>query len=175
LPVAQWFYPRAVEHGGFEVELVDLAEINLPFLDEPNQPRQRQYTHQHTKIWSAKVDSADAFVFVTPEYNYNMPATLLNALDCLYWEWHYKPAGFVSYAGMSGGLRSVQVAKLVMTTLKLVPLPEAVSIPFVTQLLVDGQIQATEGMERAATTMLNELLRWAEALRPLRAAPARAP
>src|SRR5947209_7654159 len=106
LPVAQWFYQRAVAHGGFEVELVDLAEINLPFMDEPKHPRLRQYVHQHTRDWSAKVDSADAFVFVTPEYNFSFNAVLKNALDYLHWEWQYKPAGFVSYGGVSAGTRA---------------------------------------------------------------------
>src|SRR5690242_5860222 len=69
LPVGQWFSERAREHGGFEVSVADLAELALPFMDEPNHPRLRLYTHQHTKEWSALVDAADAFVFVSPEYN----------------------------------------------------------------------------------------------------------
>src|SRR5689334_4480755 len=102
-PVARWFHRRAEEHGGFDVELVDLAEVNLPLLDEPHHPRLRRYVHQHTQAWSARVEAADAFVFVTPEYNYGMPASLKNALDYLNQEWHYKPVGFVSYGGVSAG------------------------------------------------------------------------
>src|SRR6188508_1607060 len=78
LPVARWFARDAIAHGGFEVEVTDLAELALPFMDEPNHPRLRQYTHQHTKEWSAKVDAADAFVFVMPEYNYGFNAPLKN-------------------------------------------------------------------------------------------------
>src|SRR5579872_6813928 len=126
LPVAEWFADVARKHGAFDVELVDLAEVGLPFLDEPNHPRFRQYTHAHTKKWSATVERADAFVFVTPEYNFGMPATLKNALDYLHYEWQYKPAGFVSYGGISAGTRAVQQLKQVVTTLKLFPLPEAV-------------------------------------------------
>ncbi|MDQ6900001.1 MAG: NAD(P)H-dependent oxidoreductase [Candidatus Dormibacteraeota bacterium] len=169
LPVAEWFRQAAQDSDSFEIDFADLAEIKLPFLDEPNHPRLRQYQHEHTKAWSRRVDSADAFVFVTPEYNYGMPATLLNALDFLAHEWMYKPVGFVSYGGVSGGTRSVQMAKLVITSLKLVPLPEAVNIPFVTQFLKEGRLEANEITATAADTMLKELARVAEALAPLRA------
>jgi NAD(P)H-dependent FMN reductase len=170
LPVAQWFHSRAVAHGGFDIDLVDLAELNLPFMDEPNHPRLRQYTHQHTKDWSARVDAADAFVFVMPEYNYGFNAPLKNAIDYLQHEWLHKPVGFVSYGGVAAGTRAVQMIKLVVTTLKMVPLFEAVSIPFVTQFIdEEGQLQANEVMEKAATAMLDELQRWVTALAPLRA------
>jgi NAD(P)H-dependent FMN reductase len=169
LPVAQWFHARAVAHGGFDVELVDLAEVALPFLDEPNHPRLRRYEHQHTKDWSAKVDAADAFAFVMPEYNYGFNAPLKNAIDFLNQEWRYKPVGFVSYGGVAAGTRAVQMAKQVVTTLKMTPLFEAVSIPFVRQFLDDEErLQANEVMEHAAVAMLDELVRVEAALRPLR-------
>jgi NAD(P)H-dependent FMN reductase len=169
LPVAQWFQERAVAHGGFDVELVDLAEVALPFLDEPNHPRLRRYEHQHTKDWSAKVDAADAFAFVMPEYNYGFNAPLKNAIDFLNQEWRYKPVGFVSYGGVAAGTRAVQMAKQVVTTLKMTPLFEAVSIPFVRQFLDDEErLQANEVMEHAAVAMLDELVRVEAALRPLR-------
>jgi NAD(P)H-dependent FMN reductase len=169
LPVAQWFHARAVAHGGFDVELVDLAEVGLPFLDEPNHPRLRRYEHQHTKDWSAKVDAADAFAFVMPEYNYGFNAPLKNAIDFLNQEWRYKPVGFVSYGGVAAGTRAVQMAKQVVTTLKMTPLFEAVSIPFVRQFLDDEErLQANEVMEHAAVAMLDELMRVEAALRPLR-------
>jgi NAD(P)H-dependent FMN reductase len=168
LPVARWFVEAARRHGRFDVELVDLLEWNLPHLDEPKHPRFRDYQHEHTRRWSAKIDAADAFVFVTPEYNYSAPPALLNALDFLYWEWNYKPLGFVSYGGVSGGLRSVQVVKLGATTLKLVAIPEAVSIPWIAKRIENGAFAAQDVDEKAATTMLDELHRWADALTPLR-------
>ena len=169
LPVAEWFRERAAAHDAFEVELVDLAEVNLPFLDEPNHPRLRQYVHQHTKEWSATVERGDAFVFVTPEYNYGFNAVLKNALDFLHHEWQYKPAGFVSYGGVSAGTRAVQMLKQVVTTLKMVPLYEAVSIPFVAQLIdEEGRLRPNEVVEAAADAMLAELDRLAGALRHLR-------
>jgi NAD(P)H-dependent FMN reductase len=169
-PVAQWFTELATAHGGFDVELVDLAAFDLPLLDEPDHPRLGQYVHQHTLDWSASVAAADAFVFVTPEYNHGMPASLKNAIDYLHNEWQYKPVGFVSYGGVSAGTRAVAMTKQVVTPLKMTAVTEAVSIPFVTQFLEKGAIQANETMEGAAKSMLDELLRYTEALAPLRAA-----
>ena len=169
LPVGRWFEERARAHGAFDVEVADLLEIGLPFMDEPNHPRLRQYTQQHTKDWSARVDGADAFAFITPEYNYGLPAALKNAIDFLHFEWQYKPVGFVSYGGVSAGTRSVQMLKQVVTTLKMYALPEAVSIPFVAQFIDDeGVVQANETMEQAADAVLSELLRVSEAFGVLR-------
>lgn len=170
-PVAEWFTEVAAQHGGFEVDVLDLAEIDLPFLDEPSHPRLRQYEHQHTIEWSARVAAADAFVVVTPEYNYAMPAILKNALDYLHHEWAYKPVAFVSYGGVSAGTRSVQMAKQVVTTLRMFPIPEAVAIPFVHQFLDDEQrLVPNEVMEGAAKAVLDELVSVEAALRPLRRA-----
>jgi NAD(P)H-dependent FMN reductase len=170
LPVGTWFLDRATQHGKFAVELIDLGgERALPLLDEPRHPRLQQYERDHTRAWSATVRASDAFVFVTPEYNYGSPPGLINALDYLFQEWAYKPAGFVSYGGLSGGMRSVQMTKLVLATLKVVPLPEAVNIPMVTQHLEGGVFRGNESHEKAAVVMLDELLRWADVLAPMRA------
>ena len=168
LAVGKWFEERAREHAGFDVTLVDLAEVNLPLLDEPKHPRFQDYTHEHTKKWSAIVSAADAFVFVTPEYNYGMAPTLLNALDFLFREWNYKPAAFVSYGGVSGGTRSQQMAKLVITSLRMMPIPEAVTIPFYERAMKGGVFAGDEIQAKAAKGMLDELLRWTNALRPMR-------
>jgi NAD(P)H-dependent FMN reductase len=169
LAIAQWFAARAKDHGGFDVNVVDLAELNLPMLDEPNHPRLRQYVHQHTKDWSAIVDAADAFVIVTPEYNYGYPASVKNAIDYLHQEWQHKPIGFVSYGGVAAGTRAVQQLKQVVTTLRMLPVFDSVNIPFHTQFIdQNGTVQANEVMEQAASTMLDELVRTEAALRPLR-------
>jgi NAD(P)H-dependent FMN reductase len=171
LPVGEWFAGRARAHGGFEVDVADLAEIALPFMDEPKHPRLRQYTHQHTKDWSARVDAADAFAFVHPEYNYGLNAPLKNALDYLNQEWRYKPLGLVSYGGVSAGTRAAQMIKQVATTLGMFPLFEAVSIPFVAEFVGEGgAIVPNAVMEKAAGAMLDELLRVAPAFEQLRAA-----
>ena len=169
LPVAQWFEQAAIQHGGFEIEMIDLAEVALPFLDEPNHPRMRKYQHQHTKDWSATVDRADAFVFVTPEYNYGFNAVLKNAIDYLHQEWQHKPVGFVSYGGVAAGTRAVQMLKQVVTTLKMVPVFASVNIPFVAQFLDDeNRLQPNEIMTSSAALMLDELLPMATALESLR-------
>ncbi|MES1192682.1 MAG: NAD(P)H-dependent oxidoreductase [Solirubrobacterales bacterium] len=170
-PIADWFVERAVAHGAFDVELVDLAEVALPFMDEPNHPRLRRYTQEHTKAWSARVDRADAFVFVTPEYNYGLTAPLKNAIDYLHFEWQHKPVGFVSYGGVAAGTRAVQMLKQVVTTLKMLPLFEAVNIPFHTQFIdEEGGLAANETMVKAAGAMLDELVLAEAMLAPRRAA-----
>ena len=169
LPVAEWFRERAEEHGGFAVGLVDLAELQLPLLDEASHPRLRQYTQQHTHDWSAMVADADAFVFVTAEYNYGYPAALKNAIDYLHHEWQYKPVGFVSYGGVAAGTRAVQQLKQVVGAVRLVAVVEAVNIPFVAQFIDNhGVLQANDVMEQAARAMLDELVRVQAALAPLR-------
>ena len=168
--VAAWITQRAEEHGGFDVQVTDLAELDLPMFNEPNHPRLKQYTHQHTKDWSALVEGSDAFVFVTPEYNYAFNAALKNAIDYLHAEWQHKAAGIVSYGGVAAGTRATQMLKQVLTTLKIVPVFEAVNIPFVREFLdEDGRFKPNEAMEASSTAMLDELLRWTESMRPLRA------
>jgi NAD(P)H-dependent FMN reductase len=168
LPVGEWIVGQAEAHGGFDVDLADLAEIALPFMDEPNHPRLKHYTQPHTWAWSERVDSADAFVFVFPEYNHGLNAPLKNALDFLYQEWAHKPAGLVTYGGIAAGSRSAEMLRLVLLGLRVVPVFDSVYIPFVAQALDDGAFQAPESIERAAATMFDEVERYARALRGLR-------
>jgi NAD(P)H-dependent FMN reductase len=168
--IADWFHGLAVEHGGFDAVLVDLADFRLPVYDEPHHPVTRKYEHDHTRAWAASVQAADAYVFVTPEHNYGPPASLVNALNYVYSEWNYKPAGFVSYGGVSGGLRGVQITKQLLTTLKVMPIVEGVVIPFHAQHVgASGAFAPNELHVKSAKSALDELKRWAEALRPLRA------
>lgn len=169
--IGDWVEQEATAHGGFDVELVDLAEVDLPFLDEPNHPRLGQYVHQHTKDWSASVSRADAFVFVTCEYNHSFNAVLKNAIDFLHREWQHKPVGFVSYGGVAAGTRAVQALKPVLAGLRMVPVVEAVTLPFAGQLLDDdGAVQPTDQMAGAAKAMLDELAVQVTVLAPRRAA-----
>jgi len=172
--VADWIYKRAVTHGGFDVELVDLAEINLPMFDEPKHPRFGEYVHQHTKDWSALISRGDAYILVIPEYNYGFNAALKNALDYLNKEWTGKVVGLVSYGGVAAGTRAVQMLKPVLGALKMVAVNDAVNIPFVAQFL-DGErkLQPNEIMETAVTVMLDEVLAWSTALQPIRERAAR--
>ncbi|GAC1322336.1 MAG: NAD(P)H-dependent oxidoreductase [Chloroflexota bacterium] len=169
LPVAYWFVEQARAFGGFDVQIADLAELALPLMNEPNHPRLRQYTHEHTRRWSGMVDRSDAFVLVLPEYNHGFTAPVKNALDYLLHEWAYKPVGFVSYGGIAAGTRAVQLLKPVLVGLKLTPVVEAVNIPWVSQHVHDGTFAPEESLARAAHVMLVELERTASALRALRA------
>ena len=172
--VARWFHEFAVAHGKFEARLVDLCDFELPLYNEPNHPRQQDYVHEHTEKWSASVTTGDAYVFVTPEYNYCPPPGFGNSLNYLYKEWNYKACGFVSYGGLSGGLRAVQLEKQLVTTLKMMPMVEGVAIPFVSrQLDNDGRFTSNELIDASARTMLDELWRWADALKAMRSSAAR--
>ncbi|HEX2590435.1 MAG TPA: NAD(P)H-dependent oxidoreductase [Rhizomicrobium sp.] len=166
--IGKWFHEFATSHGQFDAELVDLADFNLPIYDEPHHPMRRQYEHEHTKKWSASVNAADAFVWILPEYNYTAPPSFVNAIDYLFWEWQYKPVGFVGYAGISGAQRSTQSARLQITTLKMMPIPEGVVLPNVFTQIKDGKFTANEFNEQGAMATLNELVKWANALAPLR-------
>ena len=168
--IADWFFGVCQAERSFEPVLLDLKTINLPMLSEPEHPRLKKYSQPAVLAWSAQVEAMDAFAFVTPEYNHGTPPALINALDTLYQEWNYKPAGLVSYGGVSAGLRSAAMTKSILTTLKVVPIVEAVAIPTFTTHMdkATGRFTGSEGLERSAQTMLKELARWTEALRTLR-------
>ncbi|WP_027961725.1 NADPH-dependent FMN reductase [Halomonas halodenitrificans] len=166
--VADWFHAHArANPAGFDITFADLQDINLPLLDEPNHPAMQQYEHEHTRRWSKIVDDSDAFIFVLPEYNYTPPSSFVNALDYLYKEWNYKPAGFVSYGGISGGIRSVETAKHMLNTLEMVPVKQQVMIPMVADHLENGTFTPTAIHEKSAQTLLETLARWASALKTM--------
>lgn len=166
--IAGWFLEFARGHGHFDVHAVDLAELDLPIYNESRHPVMQQYEHAHTRAWSDSVAAADAFVFVTPEYNFNPPPSLVNALNYVYREWNYKACGFVSYGGVSGGLRAVQMAKQLVTTLKMMPMVEGVMVPMVAQSLDDqGGFVSNQMIDHSAQQMLDELAKWTDALMPL--------
>ncbi len=152
-----------------DVDLVPVAigDLDLPFLDEEEHPSTGVHRHEHTRRWSRIVAEADGFVFVTPEYNYGMPATLKNALDYLGPEWAWKPAGFVSYGHTSAGTRAVQHAKQVVTTLRLVPLGSTVAIR-IADAMRDDRFAPDPRHAEAAEGLLGELVRVAHALTPMR-------
>lgn len=167
--IASWIAEKAKQRPAFDVEILDLAEINLPMMNESHHPRLKKYQHDHTKEWSEMVDSADAFIFVLAEYNHGITAPLKNAIDYLSQEWAYKPVGLVSYGGVAGGTRAVHMIKEIITTLKMVPLSEGVLIPFFQQYLnEDGDFVPSDITEESADIMLSELIRWTEALQPMR-------
>ena len=166
-PVGRWAAQTATSHGGFRVEVADLAELALPMMDEPHHPRLGEYVHEHTRRWSRLVDAAGAFVFVTPEYNHGPAASLLNAISYLDREWLYKPVGFVSYGGASGGMRGVEALKPIVSREHGAAVRCRRDHPH--QAPDRGRrlhpLRATAGR---GAGMLGELLRWTEALQGLR-------
>jgi NAD(P)H-dependent FMN reductase len=161
--IATWFEQFAQEHSAFDVELIDLAEVNLPLFDEPLLPSMNRYANDHTKAWSKRIAAADAFVVVTPEYNYSMPPALVNAVDYLHNEWKYKPIGFVGYGGV-GAARAIEMEKQLFSAVHMVPMYHAVLFP---DTYAPMQPKPGEAHERAAHTMLSELEKWAGATQAL--------
>lgn len=168
--VGDWFAEKAQEHGGFDVTVADLRELDLPLMTEPNHPAGKKYTQEKTWEWSRMVEAADALVFVTPEYNHGTTAPIINALDYLNNEWKYKVAGIVSYAGFSGGIRAVQELKLRLVGLSMMPIFEGVMIPNVGSVFnkETGEVTASQIVLDSVTMMLDAMLKWDSALRQLR-------
>ncbi len=167
--ITQWIANIAKQHNTFEIEILDLGLINLPMMNEANHPMQKKYEHAHSKSWSSKINEADAFIFVTAEYDYNYPAPLRNALEYLYHEWSYKAAGIVSYGGISAGTRAANSLKSDLSVFKIVPITEAVNFPFFAKNINDNnEFLPIETSVKSAEIMLNELARWTVALKTLR-------
>lgn len=166
--VGAWVTSRAETDGRFAVEVVDLRELDLPLLDEPHHPKLRRYEHDHTHGWSGRVEAADAFVFVTPEYNHSFTAPLKNALDYLNAEWAHKPVGLVSYGGLSGGSRAVTALEPVLSNLALLTVQANVEIAWVAEHIVDDVFQPTDRHERALETQLAAIARYLPASAALR-------
>lgn len=167
--VAGWVLEQVVKHGRFNAELIDLGELKLPLMDEEAHPAEQVYKHEHTKKWSKVIEEADAFVFVTAEYNFNYPAPLKNALDYLFNEWNYKPAGIVCYGGVSGGTRAANRLKGDLSSYKMMPLSSIVPFPFFSNLINDqGVFVPQPRSEQSVAAMLDELHEAAQALLPMR-------
>jgi NAD(P)H-dependent FMN reductase len=164
--VGRWAFDRATQRGDAEYELIDLKEINLPFLDEPKSPATGEYAHAHTRAWSARIAPMDAFVLVTPEYNHGTSPALKNALDFLYKEWNNKAAGFVGY-GVAGAQRSVEHLRLVAAELQMATVRTQVSLALRTDWEADIFKPAAHH-EKTLMAMLDQLVAWGGALKTLR-------
>lgn len=163
--VSDWVRSSAAG-GDWELDFVDLAELDLPFMDEPQHPVKREYTKPHTIAWSQRVEAADAFLLISPEYNHSYSPALKNALDYLSHEWQRKPVGFVSYGGVSSGTRGVAALKPVLSILGMVPATAAVEITFVSRQVEEGVFRPDDRQEAALAAVLSELGALSTALRP---------
>ena len=165
--VAKWVYEIAQNRSDAEFELVDIKDFDLPLLDEPVSPIMGQYTQQHTKIWSAKIASFDAYVFVTPEYNHGTSGALKNAIDFLYHEWVNKAAGFVSYGGAAGA-RAVEQLRLVLAEVQIATVRNQVLLSLFTDFENFSVFKPAPQHEKSVNAMLDQVIAWGGALRPLR-------
>jgi NAD(P)H-dependent FMN reductase len=165
--VANWVMEVAGTRGDAAFELVDIADFNLPLLDEPVPPSMGQYAQPHTKAWAAKIAGFDGFVFVTPEYNHATSGALKNAIDFLYKEWNNKAAGFVGY-GSAGGARAIENLRLVMGELMVADVRAQVMLSLFTDFEKFTTFNPAEHHERSVEAMLDQVVAWAGALKPLR-------
>jgi len=165
--VAHWVYDIAKKRSDAEFELVDIKDYNLPLLDEPVPPSMGQYSQPHTKAWAAKIDSFDAYVFVTPEYNHGISGALKNAIDYLFREWNNKAAGFVSY-GSAGGARAVEQLRQVMAELMIADVRAQVMLSLFTDFENFTKFKPDPRHEAAVNTMLDQVIAWGGALQALR-------
>ena len=166
--VARWVYDIANKRNDATFEIVDIKDFNLPLLDEPVPPAMGQYSQPHTKVWAAKIEQFDAFVFVTPEYNHGPSAALKNAIDFLYREWNNKSVGFVGYGG-NGGARAVEILRQVVSNLELADVRAQVGLSLFTDFENFSTFKPGPHLEPTVTGMLNQVIAWGGALKPLRA------
>jgi len=165
--VADWLLSRIREHADFEVDVVDLAESHLPtslsFNPSP------EVVAELGKV-TPKLAAADAFVVLTPEYNHSYPASLKALIDWHNAEWQAKPLGFVSYGGLSGGLRAVEQLRPVFAELHTMTIRDTVSFHNAGALFADdGTHKDPASANAAAKSMLDQLHWWAWALRSAKA------
>ncbi len=164
--IGEWVKRTAESDGRFEVDYADLAQMDLPLMNEPNHPRLKQYTYPTTKAWSNQVEAADAIIMLTPEYNHSYAAPIKNAIDHLHNEWNRKPVGLVNWGGNSGGTRAQAALKPVLVALAMVPTKGNVEINFPWgQISEDGVFQPNDQQKEVLGLQLDELLALSDALK----------
>lgn len=165
--VAKWFYELAKKRTDAEFELVDVADYDLPLYDEPYPAMMQQYSKEHTKKWSQKINEFDGYIFVTAEYNHSIPGALKNAIDYLNVEWKNKAAGFVSY-GSAGGARAVEHLRLVAAELYMADVRAQVMLSLFTDFVNMSEFKPGPRHEDEVTELLNQVIAWSNALKILR-------
>lgn len=166
--VANWVYSISKERKDAEFELVDIAHYKLPLLDEGMPPVFGQYSREHTKAWSDKIVSFDAYVFVTPEYNHSTSAALKNAIDYLFREWNNKVAGFVSYGGHAGGARAIEHLRLIMAEVMVATVRASVLLSLLTDFENFRIFKPNPQHEKELHALLDQIVAWGGALKTLR-------
>jgi len=167
--LAEWLKNYAAADGRFEVELVDIANVNLPLFDEPNHPHQHDYIHEHTKRWSAIASRGDCYIFLVPEYDYTPSSSFINAVSYLSLEWQYKGVSFLGYGGVSGGARAIAVARNMLVAVRGVPIADSINIPNYFEHIDEGGVFHSNSLiEQSAKTNLDELYKIEHGLKLIR-------
>lgn len=167
---AEWLKKLSSEHPEHTYEIVDIAEANLPLLDEPMPALSGKYQNDHTIAWSKKIAGYDGFVFVTPEYNHTIGSSLTNAIDYLYHEWTNKPVAFVGYGAEAGGARAVEHLRAVAGQLSMFDISPTLIIPnYYHHLDASGAWQPDEHQTERAHKILADIGFWADKFNPIRA------
>ncbi len=170
---AKWILQHLKKRDGVDARLLDLRDFPMPFFDQPVSPAtpgRGPYANEVVKRWTSAIAQSDAFIFVTPEYNYGPPAVLKNAIDWVYPEWNRKPAGFVSY-GSAVGARGVQQLRQTLVEVQLAPVRSSVHIPVATLWAHyrGGDVEAgLAELEAHAGALIDDLMWWAAALKTAR-------
>ncbi len=167
--VAKWVLETASKNSDINFDLVDVADFNLPLLDEPMPPMMHQYTKDHTKKWSEKINEADGYIFVTAEYDRSIPGAFKNAIDYLNWEWRNKAIGFVGY-GTAGGSRAIEHWRGVAGELHMADVRDALLLYLPYDFENYSVFKPTEAHEEQLKKVVDEVSAWSGALAPLRAA-----
>ncbi|MEL5956507.1 NAD(P)H-dependent oxidoreductase [Streptomyces sp. CLV115] len=165
--ISDWFLSHTGSHPEIETDLVDVAGLGLPVALSF---RPDDESRERLAAVASRLAAADAFVVVTPEYNHSYPAPLKNLIDWHRDEWQAKPVAFVSYGGVSGGLRAVEHLRQVFAELHTVGIRETVSFHNAGALFDDeGRHQDPAGCDAAAKVLLDQLVWWGHALREAKA------
>src|SRR5450432_1501119 len=165
--VAKWAYEIARKRKDTNFVLVDLATFELPLLDEPMPAASGSYSHPHTRWWSAAIASFDGYVFVTPEYNHGTSGALKNAIDFLYSEWTDKAAGFIGY-GFTMGARAIESLRLVLASLQVATVRPQVGLSLFTDFERATVLKPSARLEHTVNGVLDHVIAWSGALKPLR-------
>ncbi len=167
LEVANWVFKNASNRENATYEIVDIADFNLPLLDESVPPSRGQYEKEHTKKWASKIAELDGFVFVTPEYNHSTSGALKNAIDFVYGEWTNKAAGFVGYGSM-GGSRAIEHLRLIMAECQVATVRSQVMLSLFTDFENFSTFKPAEVHTKSLNAMLEQLEKWTSAMRSIR-------
>jgi NAD(P)H-dependent FMN reductase len=167
--VAPWVRKQLEQYEDIELDVADLREIPLPLFNADVHPAVANGFYEGNPegtAWAQRVADADGFIFIVAEYNHGYTAALKNAIDWVAQGWYGKPAAFVSYGGISGGTRAVQQLKQVLLEVRMVPVHDAVYIPFVRQAFNEDGTPVNESLTGSFQALMTELTGWVRRLRP---------